>query len=311
MRSLVTGGSGFIGASVARRLLARGETTVLSRRRGDGHRLDAVGSAVRIAEGDLLDAASVRRVVAECQPEAVVHLAAAGVTPGIDAAAVVEANLVGTAHLLSALCASPGLRSIVVIGSWYEYGAALTSGADRVPAPATPYGISKFAATLMTQEFAARHGLPAVVLRPFQVYGPDEPAHRLIPQVLRGALLGQPVALQNPTAARDWVEVEDVARACECAIDRAASGGEPIDIGTGVATPVGEVVRRALLLAGFPAVSSHDEVTEVSPDSHLSGAADIRAAASRLAWQAEIDLDAGLRRTVEQYLYDHRDHAPR
>lgn len=310
MRFLITGGSGFIGSHVTRRLAGRGEATVVVSRGRPLGRLASCSSHLRIIEADLRDAEAVRRVVTEVRPTAVVHLAAAGVTPGGTAAEIIATNVLGTYHLLAALRDAPTVRSVVVAGSWYEYGPALTTDPQRVPAPTTPYGISKLASTHFVEMFAARSDIPAVVLRPFQVYGPDEPTHRLIPLVLRGALSGQGIILRNPGSYRDWVYVDDVARACEAAIDREVSGGPAIDIGTGIAISVGDVATRALRLAGLRTDEPPREENPLTPDdSCLSGSADIRAAAERLGWKADTDLDSGLRLTVEQYLQKHGNHA--
>lgn len=302
-RFLVTGAAGFIGAHVVRRLASRGETAVLVRPGSRLERLASCRERLTILEADLADAAAVRRVVEQAQPDAVVHLAAAGVVTGLSAAQVVEGNLLGTYHLLAALRDTASARRVVLAGSWYEYGQVLTGASKRVPAPTSPYGISKLAATLLALEFAAAGAVTCVVLRPFQVYGPDEPAHRLIPLVLRSALEGRRLPLENPDVFRDWVYVDDVARAFEAAVDCEASGAPAIDIGAGHATSVRDVVRRVETLAGMPADDTfRGRAYSPSADARLSGAADTGEASRRLGWTATTPLDEGLRLTVQRFL---------
>ena len=306
MRYLITGGSGFIGSHLVRRLVRRGDTTAIVRPGSTPSRLAGLERDVRILPADVCDGAAVRRIMAEVRPTAVCHLAAVGVTPGSKPADVTAANVLGTYSVLAAIRTTTTVDHAVFVGSWYEYGPALVEDPKRVPRPTSAYGISKFAATLLFQAFASASEVPGLVVRPFQVYGPAEPRHRLIPQVLRGAAAGVPVRLQNPGARRDWVYVEDVAEALEAALD-AEADGKVVDIGTGVATSVQDIVSRVLALAGPITVDQEEARVNVpgdSDDARLSGAADVRLARELFGWTAKHDLATGLRKTVDWYRQD-------
>lgn len=300
MRYFVTGGTGFIGSNLVRRLARRGETTVMVQPGADVATLTGAAD-IRVVVADVCNGAAVKAAVVEARPTAICHLAAAGVTPGSDAAAVTATNVLGTYNLLAAIRATPTIEGAVFAGSWYEYGPALVNDPDRIPAPTTPYGISKLAATTMVREFASRSGVPLAVIRPFQVYGPGEPSHRLIPSVLHGIQARVPVPLQNPGALRDWIYIDDVAAAFEAALD-ARVNNQVLDIGTGITTAVGDVVNRVLALAGAPSVQDYAPAVRLvgaTGDGPLSGAADTAHAARWLGWTASVDLDAGLIKTVE------------
>lgn len=303
MRYFVTGGTGFIGSNLVRRLARRGETTVMVQPGADVATLTGAAD-IRVVVADVCNGAAVKAAVVEARPTAICHLAAAGVTPGSDAAAVTATNVLGTYNLLAAIRTTPTIEGAVFAGSWYEYGPALVNDPDRIPAPTTPYGISKLASTTMVLEFASRSEIPLVVIRPFQVYGPGEPPHRLIPSVLRGVQTRVPVPLQNPGALRDWIYVDDAAAAFETATDARVTN-QVIDIGTGITTAVGDVVNRLLAHAGAPARPDHSPAVPTggaSGDGPLSGAADTTQAARWLGWTASVDLDAGLIKTVEHAL---------
>src|SRR5262245_22624487 len=103
-RALITGGSGFLGAGMARALVEQGqEVHLLSRSAGSPWRLAGLQGACRIHAADLLDAEAVKAAVRAARPAVVYHLAAEGVRPGGDRVAVVRGNVLGTAHLLAAL----------------------------------------------------------------------------------------------------------------------------------------------------------------------------------------------------------------
>ena len=303
MRYLVTGGTGFVGSHLVRRLAQRGETTVLVRPGTEVMTLKGLAN-VRVVVADVCDGPAVKAAMVEARPTAVCHLAAAGIQPGADPAVVTATNVLGTYHLLAAIRSTPTIESAVLAGSWFEYGPALINDPDRVPAPTTPYGISKLAATMLVREFASRSDIPLSVIRPFQVYGPGEPSHRLIPSVLQGIQTRVPVPLQNPGALRDWIYIDDVVAAFEAALD-ARVNNEVVDIGTGITTAVGDVVNRLLAIAGAPARPDYASAVPAggsSADGPLSGAADTTQARRWLGWTATVDLDAGLLKTVEHAL---------
>jgi UDP-glucose 4-epimerase len=251
---------------------------------------------------DICDGTAVRRALNDVRPTAVCHLAAAGLTRGVSPALVTATNVLGTHNVLTAIQSTATVSRAVFAGSWYEYGPASIEDPARAPQPTSVYGISKLAATQLVKECAAKTSLSCVVVRPFQVFGPDEPLHRLIPDVLRQAAAGESVRLQNPKVRRDWVYVEDVAEAFELALGNNVTGS--VDIGTGVATSVREVVEKVLAFSGHATDDvrrASERASGDSDDARLSGTADVRPAQELLGWTARHDLATGLRKTVDWY----------
>ncbi len=302
-RFLVTGGDGFIGSHLVRRLMLRGDVTVVEKPGSQLRRLQAWERDLRIVRVDVRDKDGVSEAIRDSRANAVFHLAAAGVVPGEHSPEEMMAvNVLGTYNVLAAILTTGSVERSVFVGSWYEYGDSLGDGASRFPRPTSAYGVSKLAGTRLVQSFASEMQLPAVVVRPFQVYGPFEYPHRLIPHVIRSVRDRVPVRLENPVAQRDWAYVEDVAAALECA-GQAKCIGDVVDVGTGVLTSVARVTAMVLESLGHEAVGTDPlrpptEGNKV-PDGRLSGAADTRLAGELFDWRATCSLEEGVRKTVE------------
>ena len=305
-RYLVTGGDGFIGSHLVRRLVSRGEVVVVVQPGCDLLRLGPLQKDIELCSVDVRDDVKIRELVKTARPTTIFHLAAAGMVPGKESPGdVMTVNVSGAYNILAGMLATGQVEAAVFAGSWYEYGRALTEvAAERVPQPMSVYGVSKLAATLLVQTFASRLNLPAVVVRPFQVYGPMELPHRLIPQIMRSAKTGAKLELNTPQARRDWIYVEDVAAALDLA-SKSSCRGKIVDVGTGATTTVSDVAQMLFELMGVRSKGPSSAPVErrarsdLGGDASLSGAADVSVAKALLSWQAEHTLREGLRRTVE------------
>jgi nucleoside-diphosphate-sugar epimerase len=301
-RVLVTGGSGFVGANLARRLLADGhEVHLLLRQRRELWRLEEVMGELQVHEGDLVDAASVGRVLEASRPDWIFHLAAQGAYPTqTETLPIVQTNLVGTANLLEA-AAAVGFEAFVNSGTSSEYGYK-----DHAPTedewlePNSTYAVAKAAATMYCRQRARRTGLPVTTLRLYSVYGPFEEPSRLIPRLIAEGLQGRLPPLVNPTIARDYVHVED---ACEAYLKAAAAGTEPgavYNIGTGVQTTLAEIVDLARRLLAVVAEPAWGTMPDRSWDTDVWVANSTRVRAE-LGWAPKLDLEQGLARTIAWY----------
>ena len=306
-RYLVTGGDGFIGSHLVGRLACRGETTVVIQPGCEVLRLQAIRGDIRLCQLDVRDEGGVRQVIQDVRPTIIFHLAGAGLIPGKEPPGdVMAVNVCGAYNILTGMLAAETVETAVFVGSWYEYGSALASGSRRLPQPTSVYGVSKLAATLLVQSFALGMDVPAIVVRPFQVYGPSEQPHRLIPQAVRSARAGVPLHLHNPQSLRDWVYVEDVATALDV-VGESECRGQVVDIGTGVTTSVADVVNQVFELMGVRREGGDGSVADRrveglgTADQGLSGAAETHVAKALFAWEATHDIKDGLRKTVAWY----------
>ena len=295
-RSLVTGAAGFIGAALARRLLARGdEVTLLAGPGSDPWRLDALRDDAHVLEVDLRDADTVARTVADARPELVFHLAAHGAYSWQRSLPrMVETNIAGTAHVAEAAL-DAGARAIVNAGSSSEYGLKDHAPPEHeLPEPNSAYAVTKASATLLGGWLARERGAAFTTLRLYSAYGPWEEPRRLMPALVAAALERRLPPLADPAIARDFVYVEDVCDAFLLAAERAEPGaGAVYNVGGGRQTTLrelAEVARRTFSIdeqpawAAFPA---RDWDTDV-------WVADARRAEDELGWRARTPLEAGL-----------------
>lgn len=269
-RVLLTGVAGFVGARLARALLAQGaEVHGLLSPDTDAWRLDTLdapargaGRSLHLHRLDLLDYPVLQDVVDAVRPQYVLNLARRHCGPSL--AERVQAlcnNTVGVMHLLEATSRHKYLR-LVHLGSSTEYGPRgrplLESDAL---APRSFYGVTKAASSLLCQQWAHAQGLPIVVLRPFLAYGYGEPPSQLIPVAVRALLSGGEIALTGSGCRRDWVFVDDLVDACLLALGCRAADGEVINVGSGQQWANEEVValleqilgvRARLCIGGYP-----------------------------------------------------------
>ncbi len=256
MRVLVTGAAGFVGAVLARRLVADGhEVEAVVHPRSDIWRLEGVEARVHLI--DLAEEPAASEVVDGVRPEWIFHLAAHGAYPSqSDFRAMVRTNVLGTIHLVES-CLRIGFDALVNTGSSSEYGFKDHAPAeDEEPRPSSDYAVTKLTATLYCRGAAARSGLSIPTLRLYSVYGPFEEPSRFVSQLAVRGLEGKLPPLVSPDVARDFVFVDDVVEAYLAAASR--RGPEPgavYNVGTGRQTSIREAVevaRRALSIETNP-----------------------------------------------------------
>src|SRR3954464_14926937 len=251
MRTLVTGGAGFIGSNLADALIDRGDEVTVVDNISTGRRENLTGALERgaeLVEADIRDADAMRDLLARVQPEVVFHLAAQiDVRHSVaDPAADARINVEGTINMLSAAL-DAGVRRFVNTstgGAIYGEGQILPAPEDHPVAPLAPYGNSKFCAESYCGLFRRLHGLSTVSLRYGNVYGPrqDPLGEAGVIAIFCGKLLegGRPTVYGDGTQTRDYDYVGDVVAANLAAAD--ADGAGPYNVGTGVETSVLELI---------------------------------------------------------------------
>ena len=246
---LLTGAAGFIGAPVARALLARGyevvgldNFSVGSRDVLDAALADGAGS---VAEVDLRDRDAVHDAVAEVQPWGVIHLAALHFIPYCVAnpAEAIGVNVAGTQNLLDALLkARP--RRLVFASTADVYRPADTAHAEvHDVEPINVYGATKLIGEQLVSYHAPRQPeLEPVVARLFNVYGPGETNPHVMPAIFEQLKSSRTLALGNLTPRRDYVYVGDMAEALVRLLGE-APGHTTVNVGTGRSTSVAELLE--------------------------------------------------------------------
>lgn len=289
----MTGAGGFVGAHLAARLVADGWEVVGTVRPGAPASSRRALRGVRVVEADLSDPQVVAAVARGAHPDVAFLLAASRAeSTAAERAATAAVNATSGLWLVDAL---PGRCGMVVrLGSSTEYGRC--DGPMDESAPVRPrgfFGATKAAGSLLVAAAASARGVPAAVVRAFQVYGPGDHAKRFVPAVLRAARTGEVLPLTGPGLRRDWVYVDDVVEACV----RAAVAGYNgvLNVGTGVQTANEDLVAAAERVTGRSiavALGVHPGCPWDAP----SWVSDPSLARDRLGWEAKVALEEGLSR---------------
>jgi UDP-glucose 4-epimerase len=251
----VTGGAGFVGATLVRRLVASGYRVRVLDNLTTGDAAHLAGVDAELVKGDIRDAGTLDDTLAGMG--AIIHLAAAGSVIGSvrDPAANFEANALGTFRVLDAGRRN-GVEHVVLAST----GGALIGDATppvnerSLPKPISPYGASKLAGEGYAHAFAKTYGLRTVAIRFGNVYGPWCARKRGVVNVFFESLHdGVPLVIYGDgTASRDYVHVDDIARALQLALEKDVPGGTVVHAASGVETSVTELADLCRKAAGRP-----------------------------------------------------------
>jgi dTDP-glucose 4,6-dehydratase len=309
-RVLVTGGAGFISSNFVRHLLHATPHEVVSldalTYAGNLENLADVMAHERLSfvHGDIRDRDLVRQVVGEV--DVIVNAAAEShVEKSIDqgASEFVTTNVEGTQILLDAIRETPVDRFILVSSS-EVYGTAeyAPMDEDHPLNPRSPYAATKAGADRLAYSYYVTYGLPIVIVRPFNNYGPRQHPEKVIPRFITQALSDEPLTIHGDGhASRDWLYVDDDAEAIEAVIaaDIDSIAGEVINVATGIDISVSDIADVVLeVLDKPPSLRTNVPERLGQVDRHI-GSTD--RAELLLGWRARTSFEEGLARTVEWY----------
>jgi dTDP-glucose 4,6-dehydratase len=308
-RVLVTGGAGFIPSNFVRHILQATPYEVVSldalTYAGSMDNLAAVSSHERhsFVHGDIRDPDLVREVVAEV--DVIVNAAAEShVAKSIEAGAseFVTTNVEGTQILLDAIREQP-VERFILFSSSEVYGTALHEPMDEEHPlnPRSPYAATKAGADRLAYSYHVTYGLPIVIVRPFNNYGPRQHPEKVIPRFITQALSGEPLTIHGDGhASRDFLYVDDDAEAIEAIIAADDSVvGEVINVATGVDVQVTEIAARVLEMLGKSgSLTVNVEERPGQVDRHIGS---IEKAERLLGWRAKTSFEDGLERTISWY----------
>jgi len=308
MKTLVTGGAGFIGSNLVDALLAHGDEVVVVDDLSTGRRGNleaALAAGAELIELDIRDADALARLASEKQPQTVFHLAAqidvrkSIEDPAFDAAV----NVGGTANVLEA-ARRAGTGRVVFIstgGAIYGEGEGQQLPLDESTAiaPLSAYGQSKYAAEGYLALYERLYGLSTIALRLGNVYGPrqDPLGEAGVIAIFCGLLQsdGRPTVFGDGTQTRDYLYVGDVVSAALAAARSTVTG--PVNLGTGIETNVLELAETLSWLSGN--ASFEPEFAPARAGEVQRIALDAARAARELDWRPQTSLADGLRLTLD------------
>ncbi len=306
---LITGGAGFMASNLVRHLLNKYPSYQLLI-------LDALTYAgcfenvprdprVQFWFGNVRNAELVNKLVA--QSDIVVNAAAeTHVTRSIfDNKLFFETDVLGTQTVANAVLEHKDrIERFIHISTSEVYGTALAERIDEQHPlmPASPYASAKAGADRLVYSYWYTYGIPAIILRPFNFYGPVQHLEKVIPRFITSCLLGEPIRVHGDgRASRDWLYVEDMCQAVDKALhcDLSTVKGEVINIGTGVSTDIRTIAELVVDMMGQP----RDLITYTDdrPGQVFRHTSSTEKAKKLLDWEAETDFKDGLARTIRWY----------
>lgn len=306
---LMTGGAGFIGTALVRRLADRNRIRVLDNLRRNA--LKAAGldthPNVELVVGDVRDEKVMRDATAGC--DHVVHMASiAGVdTVMKNPVTTMEVSLQGTINALHAAHAAGGIKRFIdfstseVFGTYaFRVNEGNVTSLGAVGEARWTYAVSKLATEHLAHNYYRQYGLPTCAIRPFNIYGPGQVGEGAIHAFVTRALRGEPLLIHNEgDQIRAWCYIDDIVDAVVLALVRDDAVGETFNVGNSRSTVTIYHLARMVV----EAAKSTSDIRFVRwdfPDVELR-VPDVRKAEQRLGFRAKVDLDVGLARTIEWY----------
>jgi UDP-glucose 4-epimerase len=306
---LLTGGSGFIGSSLARRLLPGNRVVVFD----NGSRDALSGSELaghpnlRVIRGDVLDGPAVREAMRGCQM--VIHLAAIA---GVDTVlkmpvTTMKVSMLGTYNVLEAAVSEGGVERFVdfstseVFGSYaYKVSEGDVTSLGAVGEARWTYAVSKLATEHLAHNYGVQYGLPALSIRPFNIYGPGQVGEGAVHRFIVRALKDEDLEIHNDgSQIRAWCYVDDIVEAVLLCLERPEAVGQAFNVGNprSVCT-IYDLARTIVRLAGGRSRIRFVEWAYTDVELRIPNIAKAR---RLLGFEPAVDLEDGLLRTIQWY----------
>jgi nucleoside-diphosphate-sugar epimerase len=300
---LVTGGAGFIGSNLARRLLSGGEEVVIldDFSTGKSENIEDIEDRLTLITGDICDIDTVRRAMRGI--DYVFHHAAVVSVPRSvdDPARTNDVNVTGTLNCLMA-ARDAGAARFVFAASSSAYGESpeLPKREEMKPHPLSPYGVSKLVGEMYCRVFYEVYGLPTVSLRYFNIFGPyQDPGSQyaaVVPIFIARLLRGEsPVVFGDGEQSRDFTYIDNAVQANLLAVKSAKADGKIFNVACGDRYTINELVAHLQHLTGSDKAPTY---VEPRPGDIRHSMGDISAAERALGYKPEVSFEEGLKRTV-------------
>lgn len=297
-RVLVTGGAGFIGIPLVRKLADAGyEVGVLDNfRMSNAGRISSLCPPGTLMEVDLVDRVSVLSAVKEWRPQITFHLAALHFIPECRAhpSETLAINILGTQHLLDALAALPEPGRILFVSTADVYRPSTEPHSEwSATSPDNVYGLSKYTAERLVEQYHVATGAPVTIVRQFNVYGPGETNPHIIPEIVAQLHVGDHLRLGNLDARRDYIYVDDVAEGL-LALGSAPPPNQAVNLATGQSHSGHRLIAEMAELTGR-SLHVEQDPARLRPSDRPNLQADVTFLRSHLPGFTPLPITEGLR----------------
>jgi len=303
-RVFITGGCGFLGSAVVRKLLSMGYLITVYDNLSTGQlEYLPTHSKIRFIQGDVTNWEMISSIIKG--HDYVIHLAAQAFIPMSYnfPDIIAQTNTIGSLYLFKA-CIKKGIKRIVHVSSSEVYGSAKYIPIDEKHPlnPISTYAVSKLASDQWAKTFAYEHNLPIIILRPFNTFGPRDTCPRFIPEAIRQCLKKPTIKVGNISSSRDFTYVDDTALAIILALEKEITESEIINIGTGKSWKISKILKMIKEKTGNKNKRVIHDIKRMRPeDVKLLMSSTIKAF-KILGWKAKVELHEGLQKTIEWYI---------
>jgi len=303
---LVTGGAGFIGSALVRELSKEGANVVVYDNFLYGDRcnlVDVEENHIQTVNGDVLSW-KIYNAIKKHDVQYVFHLAAEPYIPHCydNPEKFFDVNVKGTMNVLMA-CKTFDVKRVLHFSSSEVYGTAQYTPMDEnhPTLPLSNYAVSKLAADRLCFVFHHEHGIPVIILRPFNCYGPRETQPYVIPEIISQLSRGNIVKLGNIKAKRDFTYVEDTVKAAIAAMKSDISNGEVVNVGSNKAPSIEELAYLVGKLIGYDDIEIEVDSSRLRPMDVNVLQCDYSKIKKYTGWEPIVNIEEGLKRTIDWY----------
>tara|TARA_A100001035_G_scaffold174198_1_gene138361 strand:+ start:263 stop:1183 length:921 start_codon:yes stop_codon:yes gene_type:complete len=296
---LILGGSGFIGSHLLRKLKDVGfKCYSISLKKNKNN---FTNNQISYYSADLADISSLEKCIGDIKFDYLINLAgyidhSNFFNGGMD---VINSHYGSLLNILKTIDLK-NIKKIIQIGSSDEYGNLPSPQNEAMrEEPISPYAFGKLASTNLLQMLFKTENIPIVILRLFLVYGEGQSLNRFLPQIINGCLQNKKFSTTDGKQIKDFCYVSDIVEGILMAIKSDRVNGQIINLASGQPVSIRSIIEKVIDIIGYG--NPQFGRIKYRPNENLSLYADISKAKKLMSWQPKIDLDYGLKKTIDYY----------
>lgn len=312
LRILLTGGTGFIGSHLLRRLIGNNHSVIiLKRKKSKTDRIQDIIHSRQISEYDIDDLNKLDKILLKEKPELIIHLAAMykRYHSQEDVSEMVSTNITLPTKILDSV-KRYGQTFFINTGSFFEYKPKTRASDEQTPiTPLNLYAATKQAFEQILDYYAAAKNIKAVTLKLFSPYGPGDQEYKLIPMLIRKINNGEPIDMTAGGQKLDYTYVEDIVEAYILSmkfLEKSNRRHEIFNIGSGDPVSLKDLAKLIAKLLNKP-MKVNFGAKDYAPDEIMYSKADSSKASKFLNWSARHSLESGLIETIKKELPSKKD----